>query len=63
MGDMNAHSSSSVITFIVQTETRPAHRPHHTIIFSLPPPTFQSFEQVFLTQKGVFQIYGNIGVD
>ncbi len=52
-GDMNVYSSSSVITFIVQTVTRPTHRSHHTIILS--PSTFYPFEQVFLTQKGFFE--------
>ena len=59
-GDMSTHTSSSVITFIVQTAARPTHRSHHTMIKSLTPWPFRI--GVF-NPKGVFRIYGNIGVD
>jgi hypothetical protein len=60
-GDMNAHSSSSVITFIVQTpvSSHTPFSPHHHLI-SL---TSRAYRTGVLTQKGVFRIYGNIGVD
>jgi hypothetical protein len=65
-GDMNQYtqtSPSSVITFIVQTVD---HRVvPHTVLTSIPQPHefFCIFERVFLTQKVVFRIYGNIGVE